>query len=439
LDRQQRWTAYITVDLHQENNRDPFVYKTADFGKTWKDISATIPKSPLSYAHCIKEDPSRQGMLYLGTENGLYVSFNDGETWQPLQNNLPRVPVYGITVQEHFKDLIIATYGRGFWILDDIAPLRQMSPNVVNADAHLFAPRPAYRFRGTTPPMAVAYDATDGQNPPYGADINYYLKSIPEGDVRITIIDEKGQTIRTIPGTKNAGINRVWWDLRGAPSPEIVLRTSPIYASWMRVGPKGRPIGGRLSLLAPPGAYKVKLTVGGQQFTQPLAILKDPHSSGTEADIRSQYAFLQGVQTNLKNVGEMINQVETLRKQTEDLKNASNASSTQVRNTAGVLDQKLTEFEENLYQLRITGGQDGMRWPGKIEQKLGHIASELQDADFPPTSQQLAVNREYTEQIREWQSQFKQLLSNDVAEFNNFLRAQNLPSITVSNAAGSQR
>ncbi len=148
-------------------------------------------------------------MRYLGTEGGLYVLFDDGEHWQPLQNNLPHVPVYGITVQESFKDLVFATYGRGFWILDDVAPLEQMTPGVANSNIHLFAPRSAYRFRGITPPMAAVYDATDGQNPPYGADINYLLKSVPEGDVRIVISDEKGQTIRTLSGSKRAGMNRV--------------------------------------------------------------------------------------------------------------------------------------------------------------------------------------------------------------------------------------
>jgi photosystem II stability/assembly factor-like uncharacterized protein len=178
-------TAYITADLHQENNRDPFVYKTSDFGKSWKNLSATIPKSALSYAHCIKEDPARRGLLYLGTENGLYISFDDGDHWQSFQNNLPHVPVYGITVQQHFNDLVLATYGRGFWILDDITPLRRMTPEVASSSAFLFPPRPAYRFRGLTPELAGSYDATDGFNPPYGADLNYYLKSVPSGDVRI--------------------------------------------------------------------------------------------------------------------------------------------------------------------------------------------------------------------------------------------------------------
>ncbi|MBI4544829.1 MAG: sialidase, partial [Gemmatimonadetes bacterium] len=134
--RHDAGTAYLTVDFHQMNNRDPFVYKTIDYGRTWKLITNGIPKSPLSYAHCVREDPVRRGLLYLGTESGLYVSFNDGESWQPLQRNLPHAPVYWIVVQEHFNDLVVATYGRGFWILDDLGPLQQLTPEVAAADAH---------------------------------------------------------------------------------------------------------------------------------------------------------------------------------------------------------------------------------------------------------------------------------------------------------------
>jgi photosystem II stability/assembly factor-like uncharacterized protein len=438
--RHNAGTAYITVDFHQENNRDPYVYKTADYGMTWKSLSATIPKGPLSYAHCIKEDSVRQGLLFLGTENALYVSFNDGERWQPLQNNLPHVPVYGITVQEHFSDLVVATYGRGFWILDDITPLRQMTPEVLSAAAHLFSPRPAYRFRGITPPAAPSYDLAAGQNPPYGADITYYLKSAPSDDVRITILDDKGQTVRTIRGTKGAGINRIWWDLRYGPSVDIRLRTSPIDAPWMRVGPEGRPLGGRVTLLAPPGTYTVKLTAGGQEFTQPLTVIKDPHSAGTEADIRAQLTLMQVIRDNLNTVGEMINQVESIRRQIQDLETGQQGpQAAPVTSAASVLDRKLIAFEENLHQMRVAGGQDSMRWPARLLEKLGHLASELQDADFPPTTQEVAVHQQYSEQIRGLRGQLDQLLSKDVAAFNGTLRERKIPPIVVKVPAGMKQ
>jgi photosystem II stability/assembly factor-like uncharacterized protein len=421
-------TAYITADLHQENNRDPFVYKTSDYGKTWKNLSATIPRSMLSYAHCIKEDPVRRGLLYLGTENGLYISFDDGEHWQSFQNNLPHVPVYGITVQPHFNDLVLATYGRGFWILDDITPLRRLTPDVAQSAAFLFPPRPAYRFRGITPELASSYDPTDGENPAYGADLNYYLKSAPAGDVSIAILDANGETVRTLRGTKTAGINRVQWDLRYSPSNEIRLRTAPIYGSWMKIPTEGRPAGGRIQLMASPGVYTVQLTVGGQTYKEQLTVIKDPHSAGTEADIRAQFSFMRALRDNLNAAGEMVNRVEVVRSQVEAL-------NAQVRPEAESLDRELMSFEENLHQLRITGGQDGMRWPAKLIEKLTHIASELQDADFPPTSQQIAVNQQLTDQIRALRTRFDELMTKEVAQFSDLLRQRGLPALQTGSPA----
>jgi hypothetical protein len=423
-------TAYVTVDLHQENDRNPYVYRTSDFGLTWKSLSATLPKGPLSYAHAIAEDTVRQGLLFLGTENSLYVSFDDGEKWQPLQNNLPHVPVYGITVQEHFGDLVLATYGRGFWILDDIAPLRALTPGVLDADAHLFAPRPAYRFRGITPPAAPAFDLVDGENPPYGAAITYYLKASPSGDARIDILDGVGNKVRTLPVAPRPGMNRVWWDLRYAPEGDVRLRTSPMFASWMKVGAEGRPAGGRLTLLASPGSYTVKLTVGGHEFTQPLKVIKDPHSAGTEADIRAQFTLLQSIRDDMLAAGEMVNKVELLRKQVEDLE--SKPSAAQVKPAAETFDAKLIDFEQHLYQLKLTGGQDGMRWPGQLLQKLSHLVGGLQDSDFPPTTQEIAVNQQFTEEIGRLRRAFAELTTRDVPAFNAVLAAQNLPAISVT-------
>ncbi|MCX5761921.1 MAG: sialidase, partial [Gemmatimonadetes bacterium] len=223
-------TAYLTVDFHQMNNRDPFVYKTADYGKTWKAITNGIPRNNLSYAKVIAEDPVRRGLLYLGTENAIYVSFDAGEQWLPLQNDLPHAPVSGIIIQEHFNDLVISTYGRGFYILDDLAPIQQMTPEVMASAAHLFAPRAAYRFRTITAPSSGYDDPTTGEDPAYGASINYFLKTAAEKAPVLTILDAQGRTVRTLTGTNRAGINRVAWDLRDEPGVETRLLTSPMYA-----------------------------------------------------------------------------------------------------------------------------------------------------------------------------------------------------------------
>ncbi len=222
-------TCYVSVDLHQVDNRDPFLYRTADFGKTWKPISGGIPKSPLSYAHVVREDPFRRGLLYAGTENGLYVSFDDGARWEPLQSKLPHAPVYWLTIQEHFRDLVVGTYGRGFYILDDVSPLEQISDAVRASSLHVFEPRPAYRFRSVSRPNLARPGPNAGQNAPYGAIVNYWLeKPLPEekkdaGEktdekktpaVELVIFDSAGEKVRTLKGTNKAGMNRVVWDLR---------------------------------------------------------------------------------------------------------------------------------------------------------------------------------------------------------------------------------
>ena len=271
-------TAYLTVDGHQVNNRDPWVYKTTDYGKSWTLITTGIPRTPLSYAHIVREDPAQRGLLYLGTENGLYVSFDDGGRWQPLQSNLPHAPVYGLAVQENYGDLVVATYGRGFWILDDLSPLRQYTREVASRPAHLFAPRPVYRLRDAEAPMAAAYDPVVGQNPPYGAPINYWLRTggrdsaatdslarrAPVQDtlgrvagrdstardttradsVTLAILDASGKVVRTMKGPAKAGVNRAWWDLRFDRSKEARLRTSPLYAPWVSVKAEGLPAPG---------------------------------------------------------------------------------------------------------------------------------------------------------------------------------------------------
>jgi photosystem II stability/assembly factor-like uncharacterized protein len=432
-------SAYLTVDLHQVNNRDPYVYKTKDYGRTWKLITNGIPRSMLSYAHCVREDPTRAGLLYLGTENGLYVSFDDGENWQPLQSNLPHAPVYWMVVQEHFNDLVIGTYGRGFWILDDITPIQQMVPAVRNANAHLFTPRPTYRFRPGTVPVTMSDDPTAGENPPYGAAISYHLKAVPSGDVRIRIEDSKGQTIRTLTGTKNAGLNRVTWNLQGEPTREVRMRTSPAYAPEIRVGPEGtRPAFGapRLSILQPPGNYTVKLLIGGQELSAPLVVRKDPNSAGTEAEITAQLEMLQEVRKDLDNAADMVNQLEFVRAQLYQLTSALGEAEANVKTAADELDKKLIEVEDNLIQRRLTGqGQDTVRWPPKLLSKLGYLGNGLSGSDFPPTNQHREVHAMFKQQLASIKQRFDAVINQDLAAFNKLLRDRSISNV-ISRAPG---
>ena len=464
-------TAYITVDFHQMNNRDPFAYKTADYGKTWTAITNGIPHSMLSYAHCIREDPVRKGQLYLGTENGLYISFDDGKIWQPLQSGLPHAPVYWIAAQERFHDLALATYGRGFWILDDITALEQLTPEILTSNAHLFAPRDVYRFRSVAQPAAVSYDPAAGQNPPYGAPINFYLKlKLGEKDsVRLTISDASGKTVRELacreareegarraarPGGPGAGgeegeggpscevkpgINRVWWNLRFEPGTEIKLRTSPLYAPDVKVGPEGwRPASGtsRISLLAPPGSYTVTLTVGEEKSSQRLNVLKDPHSAGTENDIQTQTQFLSGLQDQMNAVAASVNQIEFIRAQLQTLEKememGSDDTGKAIRKAADDLEQKLMEVEGKVIQLKSTGrGQDDVRWPPMLASKISYLAEQTGSSDFPPTTQQLAVGEELKKQGDQFEKDYQQILTKDVSSFNAMLRDKNIPNIVI--------
>jgi photosystem II stability/assembly factor-like uncharacterized protein len=460
-------TAYITVDFHQMNNRDPFAYKTTDYGKTWTAITNGIPHSMLSYAHCIREDPVRKGLLYLGTENGLYISFDDGKNWQPLQSGLPHAPVYWIAVQERFHDLALATYGRGFWILDDLTALEQLTPETLASNAHLFAPRDVYRFRDVEEPAAVSYDPTAGHNPPYGAPINFYLKSkLGEKDrLRLTISDSSGKTVREIechapkeegtrrpagpsgggedgegggaPCEAKPGINRFWWDLRFERAEEIKLSTSPLYAPDVKVGPEGwraAPDASRISLLAPPATYTVTLTLGDEKFSQKLKVLKDPHSGGTEADIQTQMQFLTGLRDEMNAIATSVNQIESIRAQLANLEKELGTDDTgkAIRKAADELAEKLTSVEGKVLQLKLTGkGQDAVRWPPMLAAKIGYLADQAGSSDFAPTTQQVAVGEELKKQGDQFQQEYQQILTKDVAPFNVMLREKNIPNIIV--------
>jgi photosystem II stability/assembly factor-like uncharacterized protein len=430
--------AYLTADLHQVNNRDPFIYRTKDFGKTWKRITDGIPASMLSYAHCVREDPTRPGLLYVGTENGVYVSWNDGDHWEPLQSNLPRVPVYWLTIQEHFNDLVIGTYGRGFWILDDLTPIQQMSDAVRSSNAHLFAPHASYRFRPGTVPVTMNDDPTAGQNPPYGAAISYFLKSAPSGDVKIKIENAKGEIVRTLTGTKTAGINRVTWDLRGESTREIKMRTSPAYAPEIGLGADGtRPAQGaaRMSVLLPPGNYTVRLSVGSAEASQPLVVRKDPNSSGSEADIETQTAMLMELRSDVEKASDMVNQIEVIRSQLGSI-NALLGSSERaaIKSASDALDGKLIDLEEQLIQRRLTGqGQDTVRWPPRLISKLNYLSSGLSGSDFPPTTQQREVHATFKTQLASLRTRLDEVVNKDVDAFNKLLRDRGIGNL-ISNA-----
>jgi len=428
--------AYVAIDGHQADNRDPWVYRTKDFGRSWKKIVDGIPPSPLSYAHIIREDPSRPGLLYLGTENALYVSFDDGDHWQPLQSNLPHAPVYGMVVQPHYNDLVVGRYGRGFWILDDITPIQQMTPEVAASDVHVFRPRPAWRLRTAEPAMANPDDPNIGQDPPYGTPLNYWLKSAADDSVTLRVADASGRTVRTMKGPAKAGINRVWWNLQTDPTHEARMRTSPLYAPQVRVGPKGwrpAPDIGRVSILAPPGTYTVTLVAGGQENSQSVEVRKDPESGGTLADIQAQTAFMEKLTDDLNRAVDIVNGLELVRAQLQELSRTLAADSTaaaapdggnaDLRAAADSLQKKATRLEEKLAQLKQTGrGQDVIRWPMMLAGRLVYLAQQVGGSDYRPTQPQRDAYQVLHDELATHRAAYEHLLSTDIPALNRKLR-----------------
>lgn len=423
-------TAYLTVDFHQVNSRDPFVYRTTDYGRTWKSITTGLPRNNLSYAKVIHEDPQRRGLLYLGLENGIYVSFDAGDNWVPLQNDLPAAPVSGIQVQEHFNDLVISTYGRGFYIMDDIGPLQQLTPEVMNSAAHLFVPRAAYRFRNITAPSSTYDDPTTGEDPRYGASINYWLRTPAAQAPRLTIADATGKVVRTLTGPNAAGINRATWDLRDEPTTAVRLRTSPLYAPYITVGPDGRdaPGTGQVSVLMPPGTYTVQLTVGSQAFTRSLEVRKDPNSGGTEGDIVSQTRLANAIRDDMNRAAAAVHRLESVRVQLAALRGAM--TDAEVTRAVAALEAKLLGVEMELVDLRQTGtGQDGVRFGSKLIAKLGYLANGLTNNDFPPTDQQVEVQVILNAQLTQHLTTLESLIGGDLNALNALLRQRNVPNV----------
>jgi hypothetical protein len=271
--RHVRGVAYLTVDRHKSDDQSPYVFKTTDYGAKWQLIVNGIPKSVVSYARAIREDPRMANLLYLGTEGGLYVSLDEGRNWVPFRSGLPRVPISWIAVQKDFNDLVISTFGRGFWVLDDLGPLQALTTAALDSAVVLFEPRPSYvwanRYMGDAVEMGLTWAPTAnvGQASPAGMPISYYLRNPVPGGVRLMVSDSSNKVIRTLSGPGERGINRVWWDQErdGAPPP-------------------ANPSGGAMltwhtSRVVTPGAYTVKLSFTGQEKTTRIVLLKDPSES----------------------------------------------------------------------------------------------------------------------------------------------------------------
>jgi hypothetical protein len=423
--------AYVTIDFHEVGNFEPHVYKTSNYGKSWTRITNGIDNSVLSYCRMIREDPVRQGLLYLGTENKLYVSFDDGSSWQSFMSNLPAAPMYWIDIQEHFNDLVLGTYGRGVWILDDISPLQQMPANP-GQEPVLFKPKDAYRFQSVTSTMEFYKEASFGEDPPPGASINFWMSSEPQDSMKVHITNASGDTIRTIKHKGVSGMNRVWWDFKKDPVSPIVMQTPPRNADWFKMFPSGTR---KAPLIIPwntymvvPGEYGVHLEVNGESYSNILKVLKDPHSEGSVEDIQKQIDLLSKIYEDLSEVGTMISDVEKIRKQLIDLNKW--LDNEELLKEVNSVEKQLHDFEHKLTQLYITGhGQDAIRWPARLLEKYSYLGFAVANADFAPTDQHLEVYAKLEGMKQEYRNEMDQLMKGPLSDLENRLKENQIETI----------
>jgi hypothetical protein len=398
-------TAYIAVAAHHNGDFGTYVYKTTDFGKSWTQLTINLPASNSNFVHQIVEDPDKQGLLWLGTDNGLYFSPDDGKNWIRLKNNLPPVPIYGITIQRNFRDLVIATYGRGIYILDDVTPIREYSTQIQNEEAHLFSLRPAYRFQKKDA-IKTEDSFVSGQNPPYGADINYFLKTKSKDSVEVWVLNSKGEKVQSIKGKNKPGINRVWWDLRLQDYVLPALRTQPRGKEWVQLDSTGvRPmfifdldIGpGLTAPLNPPGEYTIVLKAHGKEFKQSIQVLKDPNTKATDDDINKQFNQGTNLYTSVNTCLQLIDDMEKSRAQL--LLMAKNNKS--AKNSLA-MEEKIYQLESQLHDVHATGARmDIFRNPPQVLERLLAMGKEgiVSSADSPPTNQQLEVYSQVAQQL----------------------------------------
>ena len=417
--RHEPGKAYVTFDFHEVGfpgpepyagsaATAPYIFRVSECGARWEGITDGIPHSVASYVHWLAEHPRRPGLLFAGTENALYVSFDDGGRWQVLPG-LPPAPISGIVVQPHFEDLVVSTFGRGFWIFDDITPLGQLA-EVGEEEVHLFEQtRPVYRFQIITPVNYIPHDndPTIGMDPESPAPINFFLKS-PAGSATLTISEADGKPIRriSIAGADTvSGINRVWWDLSSDPSTVIELRTNPPDQKLTRYCPSGiRPfnnpvVGNSLTWLVPPGEYRLRLEVdlGARTVSKDgtIRVLRDPNARPDLGDdayrvvIAEQTALSRAIRSMLSAVAGDINGIEFVCFQIQQLREWLGDPAA-LRLLEGV-DGELRTIEDRLVQRNITGnGEDLARFPARLVTNLVYLGGLVATGDYRPTDSQRA-------------------------------------------------
>ncbi|HLG63519.1 MAG TPA: hypothetical protein VKY19_16385 [Ktedonosporobacter sp.] len=463
-------TAYVAATCYKQDDFKPYLFKTNDYGQNWTEIVTGIPDN--DFTRVIREDPSRRGLLFAGTETGIYVSFDDGSHWQSLRLNLPVVPIHDLVIKD--SDLIVATHGRSFWVLDDITPLRQISEEIQDRAAFLFSPRPTVRFitnmgfsrapgaggkyfrmtgtvmvtmRREQKPNGESFDRCldAGQNPPDGVIVTYYLKEQPEGEVKLTFLDAQGNEIKSFSSAepekpannkngakgpekkevrvpKNVGANRFIWDMRYPEAAKV--------DDFMGMdGPIAAPV-------AAPGQYQVRLTVGGQEYTQPFEIQKDPRIAASVEDLQAQFALRMRIRDKATETHEAINMIRDVRKQIEDWERRTEKQKNHeaIAQSAGALKEKLAAVEGELIQVKAKTRQDTLNHPAKLNAKIVTLSNTVGSADAAPTQQMYEVFEDLSARINAQLKQLQAVIETDLTAFNALLRESEVPPVVATPA-----
>jgi len=435
-------TAYVSIDFHLMDNRDPFIYKTTDFGQTWTEIGGALPKHALGYARVIAEDPNQKGLLFAGTGNSLYYSLDDGGHWTELSTGLPHASVTWAVVQKQFHDLVVSTYGRGIYILDDITPLEKMAAEQSDVAVRFFPPRDTYRVI----PGGRAY-------------VNYALKAASREPVRIRILDSQNKVVRELRAPGRPGLNRVPWDLRYEPPRLVALRTTPpenphIWEEPRFRGKDSRPIThwgiqqAQVGPIVPPGKYTVRLEAGGETYSQPLEILRDPNVSATAAELSDTVKLQLRVRDGISTVSDMVNQIEWIRKQFEDDRKMlhSDKGKSEVLASIDAMDRKLQDIEYRLISKSERTSDDkyfvesyklylNLVWlNGEVGTGAGDVAG---GANYKPTDTAVNLVSELEKELSGVQAEYRKLMEKDILEFNRSLATAGVTPLTAAPATNS--
>jgi len=430
---------YLAATRYKLDDFSPYLYATADYGATWRRIDGAGSKNGIDRGHftrVVRADPGRAGLLYAGTERGVWVSFDDGASWRPLQLDLPEVPITDLAVHE--GDLVAATQGRSFWVLDDLTVLHQLESELAGKSFHLFEPRAAYRFfsrGGETPPGL-------GENPPDGVVVHYHLTGDHEAEdavpVTLELLDAEGEVLRRFTShpeeaekddedesdeprlEASAGAHRFAWDFRLEDA-----ETFPGLILWSRSGLEGPAV--------PPGSYKVRLSVGEESQEAGFEVLPDPRLDTPQKDYEAQYAFLVGLRDKLSEIHRSIGEIRELRGQLEALGERLGESEAEMAfgEDLEAVGERLTAIEEALYQTQNRSRQDPLNFPIRLNDKLASLARAAGNSQHRPTEAMAAVGAELTAAIDAELERLRQIGEDELPELNRRALELEVPALTT--------